>query len=832
MEISRPLLIFPSPESVERPERSGGGSKLPAPDDSLGRAERISQQFETIISYIQDLPGDSSQVLVIETVGKTSDFHKAVQKIDGLEWLAEIDVDEVRLDDLYESGSEDLEKARKEEGRLYLSSSNQKTLRSLLRLWNEWKKGRELAHGYGSWKYLFTYIADLRYWNEKDRLESTGILEDWEREIEDKRGSTSDCIFEVELHFREDEQTGGKIENQLKKHVESLRGRIDKQCRIEEIGFHALKVTLPVSAVEDVFNAYKNDGRSGYPEWIKFYGIKYCRPIGQQLQTDIEPEDKASEISVDVPSNSLPVVALLDGVPLLNHQLLENYLIFDDPDGFLERYEAGGQRHGTGMASLICHNDLLDTESNSIDRKIYVRPIMQPDSSPSKKEKVPDLEFAEDLVERAVTRIFDGDGGREPVCPTIRVINLSIGNLNQQFIREMSAWAKLLDWLSWKYQVLFIVSAGNYLDEIPVEENQELFPEKQFIQIIQSIEANQRKRKLLSPAESINSLTVGSIHFDHSGNAPDNLIDPYENQRLPAEYSRNGAGYRSQIKPEILVPGGRMLYEETEGNGYLRQPRNDIGQRMAYVGTSAGDINNTVHRAGTSNAAALASHAAVHLFEVLENLRQEKPALPEGYDALLLKALLVHGASWRNMREHYKILSNPQNSRRFKRFVSKHLGYGEADFERVKSCTEKRVTLLGFGKLNEAERHRFRLHIPNGLEGLRVRLVSTLAWFTPINPRRYGIREAKLFFEIPDFAKDNRQEADWQQVRNGTVQHEILEITQFGEDQIEIFVECAADAAEQLEEPIPYAISFTVEALEETEIDLYSALRQSVAIPA
>lgn len=829
MEFTRPLLIFPTPELVDRPGGHGGGEKPPEPDHSLGRAARISKQFESIISYIQDLPGDPSQVLVIETIGKTADFHKAVQKIDGLEWLAEIDMDEVYLGDSYESDSEDFKTADKQGGRLYLSSSNQKALKSLLGLWDEWKEKKELPQGYGSWRYLFTFMTELRRWSEKDRLENTGILETWKQDIEVKQGTSSNCTFEVELHFRTNGEIATNIENQLEIHVNSLEGQIDKQCRIEEIGFHALKVILPVLAIEDVFNAYQSGDHVSYPEWIKFDGIKYCRPVGQQLQTDIEPEDKTLELAVDVPSDSPPVVALFDGVPLLNHQLLKNYLVFDDPDGFAKNYEPREQKHGTGISSLICHNDLLNTERNSIPRKIYVRPVMYPDNSPDRREKVPNLEFSEDLIERAVTRIFDGDEVEDPVCPTIRVINLSIGNLNQQFIREMSPWAKLLDWLSWKYQVLFIVSTGNYYDEILVEESLDLFPvpEEQFIR---SIETNQVKRKLLSPAESINSLTVGSIHFDHSGNGQSNLLDPYENQRLPAEYSRNGPGYRSQIKPEILVPGGRMLYEEIERNRYTQRLRNDIGQKMAYVGVLPENISNTTHNAGTSNAAALASHAAVHLFEILENLRRENQTLPEDYDALLLKVLLVHGASWGGMQGHYQILRNSQNSRRFRLVTAKHLGYGEADFERVMSCTEKRVTLLGFGKLNETERHRFYLHIPDSFEGLHIKLTSTLAWFTPINPFRYGIRQAKLFFQLPEFSTNNRQEADWQQVQNGTVQHEIFEIAQFEGDRIEIFVECAADAIEKLEQSIPYAISFTIEALAETGIDLYSAIEQSIAI--
>jgi hypothetical protein len=53
-----------------------------------------------------------------------------------------------------------------------------------------------------------------------------------------------------------------------------------------------------------------------------------------------------------------PVVALLGGVPLQNHELLANRLNVDDPHE-LERLAVVSQRHhGTAMASLILHGDL------------------------------------------------------------------------------------------------------------------------------------------------------------------------------------------------------------------------------------------------------------------------------------------------------------------------------------------------------------------------------------------------------------------------------------------------------------------------------------------
>jgi len=76
-------------------------------------------------------------------------------------------------------------------------------------------------------------------------------------------------------------------------------------------------------------------------------------------------------------------------------------------------------------------------------------------------EHTPDDVLLIDLMHRAVRRICEGEAGAGAVAPTVRVINISIGDETRPFDRVVSPWARLLDWLSFKYGVLFIVSAGN-----------------------------------------------------------------------------------------------------------------------------------------------------------------------------------------------------------------------------------------------------------------------------------------------------------------------------------------------------------------------------------
>ena len=65
----------------------------------------------------------------------------------------------------------------------------------------------------------------------------------------------------------------------------------------------------------------------------------------------------------------------------------------------------------------------------------------------------------------------------------------------------------------------------------------------------------------MAPGEAINAITVGAAHSDArpSSVLPDHLTDPLP-EGMPATYSSMGFGYRRSVKPEILLPGGRLVY--------------------------------------------------------------------------------------------------------------------------------------------------------------------------------------------------------------------------------------------------------------------------------
>ena len=182
------------------------------------------------------------------------------------------------------------------------------------------------------------------------------------------------------------------------------------------------------------------------------------------------------------------------------------------------------------------------------------------------EEHIPDEVFFEDRIERVVRRMFEGEGNVTAQAPGIKIINLSIGDSERPFIHTPSPWARLLDWLSWKYRVLFCVSAGNFVGKIevsiPHSEFSALSDEQKVSCVLKCVEQQLPERRLLSPAESLNSLTIGALHADESGDYTlGQRVDLLPNNALFSPISRFGHGFRRSVKPEILFPGGRQLYK-------------------------------------------------------------------------------------------------------------------------------------------------------------------------------------------------------------------------------------------------------------------------------
>ncbi|WP_313117544.1 S8 family peptidase [Ectopseudomonas guguanensis] len=853
----RPLLWFPQPQDASRTKLAPPVNNLHKPThqkqgERVGvKLTQLQEAFEARrAEVLQTAAGvDPEQVLVIETAGTVDDFSKAVKKIDGLEWLGEIEVENLPPDEDF-FNTESPEKSLN--GRLYLVLTNQQALTELLSLWQRYKdqddEKLKFDRGLTKFRDVFCQLLDIRRWGLQDRLIETGVLDVWQEELNDPELQDRPIRFEAELWYRDSDSRRAASERTVTDLIEQLQGQVISSSVVSGIQYHAILAELPANKIQEIISTPET-------ELVKCDNIMFFRPIGQISSGEEPAEDYSEPLQMDrvLPATTLPVLAILDGMPLANHSLLESRLIIDDPDGWAEDYPAVERIHGTTMASLAIHGD-LNCGLGPLQSPIYIRPIMRPDErdfrSP-RRESIPTDILPVDLIHRAVKRILEGDGEEAAAAPTVRIINLSIGDYSRQFSQNMSPLARLLDWLSSKYGILFIISAGNQTSPIPLETTldnlEQLSPDELESLTVRSILINARSRSILSPAESINGICVGSIHFDGDSNTfVGNRFDPYT-MPLPSPVSSFGSGYRRSIKPDLVLPGGKILYDKPYvgsqqvsllPSSTLRAP----GNKVAIPGNQ-GALDSTGYTRGTSNSTALASRAAVQCHTTLMDILSSSSidGYLDSYTAPLLKAMLVHGCSWGETGERLtQVISTLEHVTAPASFASRWLGYGVPDIQKVLECTAQRATVLGYGQLLDGQAHLFRLPLPPSLSSVREwrRLTITLAWISPVQPSNQKYRCASMWFEANNQIANQRQEASsgrsgWQAVKRGTLQHEIFEGQSahpfVDGDSLVIKVNCRKEAA-AIDSPVPYGIAVSFEVGEGVQLPIYEEIRQRVRI--
>jgi hypothetical protein len=202
--------------------------------------------------------------------------------------------------------------------------------------------------------------------------------------------------------------------------------------------------------------------------------------------------------------------------------------------------------------------------------------------------------------------------------------------------------------------------------------------------------------------------------------------------------------------------------------------------------------------------------------------------------AVLTKVLLVHGSSWTEAAEALRESLNL--GRYYRDHVSRYLGYGAVQLDRVLGCNEHRVTVISASEIRNEEGHVYELPLPpslSGVVGLR-RLTVSLAWLTPINPQHRDYRRAGLWLSTPESSlQASRMYADWQTVQRGTMQHEVFEgddaVAYVDGQMLRVKVNCRADAG-SLVERVPYALAVTLETAEALRIPVYQEVAERVRL--
>ena len=852
--MDRPLLKLPEPVEFTPKDGPRGGPNIVKPSKRR-QGERLSPRFERLLQVVNDpqalfeFRSDPTSIaperaIVFEVAGILKDFYAQAHEI-GLEYLGDYEEEIEPTDEFYIKGKRDKLVA----GRIYLAMPDVRALRELLRLWGRYKSGKSMETGKSEWGKLFSMLVDVRPWGPEDRVPPETI-QYWEECIMNAPGDP--VRFEVELWFQENLDQRRMVFQELQREILELGGQVIQHADIPEIRYEAALIDIPPDHIRSIIE-HRNVSLARSDEIMFLRPQSVARHHPRILDDDGETEWIHDDVSI---LHRTPVVGLLDGLPIQNHQRLDGRIVIDDPDDIGRNYEVNMREHGTSMASLIVHGDLNRNEP-PIKRPLYVLPILQPNEHGVEHTSRDQLLI--DIIYRAVHRMKEGEGDQPATAPQVALVNLSLGDKWRPFARVMSPLGRLIDYLSYNYNVLFLISAGNVMDRLNITDYdtgtafEDATPEDREKAILKALDANKAHRTLFSPAEAINALTVGAANQGSAFNndLPANLIDPFTDDDLPNIASALGLGYRKAMKPEILFEGGRtpvqiVKVDESVTIQPVRNPARMFGIKCALP-DQRGGTRNEGHTWGTSVATALATRAGHLIFETVMDADggSYHADVDVHYMPVIVKALLVHGASWgpkgAMLDEFFGPKGRGQHVQR-RDNISRFLGYGVPNVTRVLDCTENRATLLGYGRISANTALVYQIPLPADLNGVGVlrSLTITLAWFSPINPRHQGYRMAALdvsevsndrFWIVSD--REPFQPTD-KSITRGTVFHERRsgeKAAVFVDDgYLLLRISCRSTAGE-LQDSVPYALAISFEVDIGSGIQVYEQIRDRLITP-
>lgn len=329
-----------------------------------------------------------------------------------------------------------------------------------------------------------------------------------------------------------------------------------------------------------------------------------CLPPIVQSSQNIYQSTATVELPNPLEGKDYPVVGVID-TGITDNPIIEGWIA--GRADFLMRSQQN-LSHGTFIGGLIAGSKHFNNESllDENDCKIYDIDLF------------PTTNDFEDYYPKGFIDLLRQLDEIIPAAKEngVRVFNMSLNLLNCVEENRYSIFANIIDNLSKKHDVIFVLSAGNLHPSIMRDE----WPENSTDTLKMLAEyRHQGQDRVYQPAESIHSISVGAIDPEKtSGNI------------RPSQYTRRGPGVSFGQKPDLVHIGGSYA------------PPHNL--------SSIDPDGNLTHGCGTSYAAPLVA-------KTLANLNH---AIPNYTRAETLKALLIHHATkpeWSNT-ESMKVVGN------------------------------------------------------------------------------------------------------------------------------------------------------------------------------
>lgn len=729
---------------------------------------------------------------------------------------------------------------------LYLTMPSERGLTQLLSRWKRFVKGEPAPSGLSKLWVIFSYLTELRTWSAKDRIDPA--MASYVQRMLNEKGDEPVAI-EIDLWFRSTQAERDKALSTLRKVVDSTGGIELDLVTIEAIRYLGALISVPASVAAQLV-----EGTGGLAHLNEIMTI---RPQSE-FALDDAPDGKQAGIIPAAPlPTKPPIAAILDGYPVEEHEALAGRITVVELETKAIDVPVQSRIHGTAMASLVVRGDLHKEEAPS-ERRVAVIPVLTTDGSG--RERIPKGKLPIGVIFRALQAIVGEGRTIPPSLQNVVIVNHSLCDTYSPFIRRPSPWAALLDHYSYKHRLLFVVSAGNITTSFPVpdyadgDELRSANPEDRQIALMMAIEASKGTRGILSPAESMNSITVGAVHKEEVDPPVGGVaIDPYPDARLgmPNLASALGLGINRCIKPDVVESGGRFSagFANVPGGGVTVSARRapNMGQLVATP-SRTGDLTDRARIAGTSNAAALVTRGCMAIADGVEQFfaAEGKNWLNQDTRACVLRALLTHSCSWGLTGEVLESIYPPQGSNQWsarRETISRFLGYGKPDLTRVIGGASNRITLLADDKIRHDKLNEYLIPIPPSMlknRDLRT-IVITLAYMAPVKPELADYRGVSLRVVSDGGKRDfwkNGVSRVWQpnskSTDRGTVCHfilqgETLQKSANASGQIRIGVQAMARHSSFKNTDVPYALAVTLEVAQSVESKLYAEVNESVS---
>ena len=247
-----------------------------------------------------------------------------------------------------------------------------------------------------------------------------------------------------------------------------------------------------------------------------------------------------------------------------------------------------------------------------------------------------------------------------------RTYNISI-NVSPVNHHRVSALAEEMDMLQSRYDVIFVVSSGNYKGFASLTSMDSLLSNESAV--------------IKTPSESVLSMSVGSA-------APCDQLNSISKRDMLAPYSTHGPGIGNSVKPEVLAYTANVTF-----NGG-RPSYSSLGESRVF-GTDGADI-----ALGTSFASPIVAN---NLARIISEMEQP--------DTLMAKTWLIHTAKPTSYTKKVK---------------GKYVGFGIVDDGRLLSTAINEAAFIHKGRIGgKYKRQIIHLRVPDIIIGHRCIITVT-----------------------------------------------------------------------------------------------------------